>query len=129
MTADIEQVSRTGESGFVLELKDAPPVRGLQTARHMPGRRVVCRGRWNDREIYAKIFIGSRAYRYAQRDLQGVRALEAARIVTPALLHAGPGMEGKSEVLIFAAINDSVNAEQAWTELSADSSARFTMAQ
>ena len=129
MTADIEQISRTGESGFVLQLKDAPPVHGLQTVRHMPGRRVVCRGRWNDREVYAKIFIGSQAYRYAQRDLQGVRALEAAGILTPPLLHTGPGIDGMSEVLIFAAIADSTNAEQAWTELSADSPARFVMAQ
>ena len=129
MTAEIEQISRTGESGFVLQLKDAPSIHGLQTVRHMPGRRVVCRGQWNDQEVYAKIFIGSQATRYAQRDLQGVRALEAAGILTPPLLHTGPGIDGMSEVLIFAAIADSTNAEQAWTELSADSPARFVMAQ
>lgn len=128
MTADIEQISRTGESGFVLQLKDAPPAHCLQTVRYMPGRRVVCRGRWSDREVYAKIFIGSRAYRYAQRDLQGARALETAGILTPSLLHAGPDIDGKSEILIFSAVSDSVNAEQAWAELSADASARFTMA-
>ena len=129
MTAEIEQISRTGESGFVLQLKDAPSIHGLQTVRHMPGRRVVCRGQWNDQEVYAKIFIGSQATRYAQRDLQGVRALEAAGILTPPLLHTGPGIDCMSEVLIFAAIADSTNAEQAWTELSADSPARFVMAQ
>lgn len=129
MTAEIEQISRTGESGFVLQLKDAPSIHGLQTVRHMPGRRVVCRGQWNDQEVYAKIFIGSQACRYAQRDLRGVRALEAAGILTPPLLHTGPGIDGKSEVLIFAAIADSTNAEQAWVELTEDSPARFVMAQ
>jgi tRNA A-37 threonylcarbamoyl transferase component Bud32 len=129
MTADIEQISRTGKGGFVLQLKDAASIHCLQTVRHMPGRRVVCRGQWNDQEVYAKIFIGTRAVRYVQRDLQGVQALAAAGILTPPLLHAGPSVDGKSEVLIFTAINDSLNAEQAWTESSADISRQFALAE
>jgi tRNA A-37 threonylcarbamoyl transferase component Bud32 len=120
---DLLQLSReTDDAPFRLPLPDAAPLEAAQAVRRVPGKRLVCRALWNDKQVYAKLFIGSQAGRHAARDADGVRRLIDAGIATPPLLHAGvaEGENGKksANVLIFAAI-DGENAEDLWQTLDA----------
>lgn len=105
---------------FTLALKDTEGLTCHEIVRALPGKRLVCRGTWTGRAVYAKLFSGRHAARYAARDAQGVALLGAAGIATPALLHAGQATDGSCEVLIFAEVVDSQNAEALWPELDHD---------
>lgn len=83
--------------------------------RKVPGKRYVCRGRYRSMAVYAKLFTGKRAQVHAARDLQGVRLLETAGILTPACLYTGSFEDG--QVLVFEAIENSENTEAVWTRL------------
>lgn len=126
MTFGIEQALAAANSRITLE--DGSILSCLDTVRRIPGRRIVCRGRWNELDVYAKIFLGNKAARYADRDRRGVEALTAVGIQTPALLYAGK-IAGSAEVLIFSAINDGVNADQAWSNLALHSKERRSLAE
>lgn len=118
---DFLRLSReAGNAEFALSLPDASVLSIEKIVRRVPGSRLVCRGLWNGRQVYAKLFIGSEARRHAARDAAGVQRLMDAGIVTPPLLHAGvAGNEDgatSANVLIFAAI-DGENAEDLWLTL------------
>lgn len=112
--ADLERISREGGSEFEVALDRAAPLHCLAVVRRIPGRRLVCRAVWQGRAVFAKLFIGSQAVRYAERDAQGVRALAEHDLATPELLHEGNLAAGQGRALIFALVADSHNAEEAW---------------
>lgn len=85
----------------------------LEVVRRVPGKRLVCRARWQGQEVFAKCFIGAGARKYAARDSRGVQWLAEAGIATPALLHDGATATGECRVLIYAAIA-AANAEQVY---------------
>ena len=124
----IEQISRTGGSDFVVELADAAPLQCLETVRHIPGRRIVCRGLWQGQAVYAKIFLGVKAHHYAERDKQGMLALAENGISTPRLLHAGTDVSGSAGVLVYQSIENSISAEAAYAALPAESALRLQLA-
>jgi len=118
---DLFQLSREAAAApFDLSLADAGQLHDLRVVRVVPNKRLVCRGVWNGQSIYAKIFIGSQAQRYAARDAEGVGRLIKAGIATPALLHsadiAAENLAATGRVLVYAAIDDAMNAEQAWQQ-------------
>lgn len=86
-----------------------------EVVRVVPNKRMVCKGVWRNLHVYAKLFIGTQAKKYALRDKQGVQALINANIATPDLLYAGKvnGMEA----LIFKAIETAQNAEVLYQQL------------
>lgn len=133
MAADLNLISRCGSDRFAVDLVDA--VTGSQqrlecaeVVRRVAGRRIVCRGVWHGQPVYAKLFIGARAQRYAARDAAGVRALEDAGIATPLLLFAGAIADAPGQALVFAEIGDSADVEQVWNGLQHDSPLRFQLA-
>ncbi|HYG12507.1 MAG TPA: lipopolysaccharide kinase InaA family protein [Methylophilaceae bacterium] len=87
-----------------------------EVVRVVPGKRVVLRGSWQGQPVYAKLFLGKQAQRYAGRDQRGVEALQAAGIATPTLLSTTT-ISNETVVLVFAAVADSVNTEQAWAAM------------
>ena len=117
---DLFQLSREAAAApFDLSLADAGQLHDLRVVRAVPNKRLVCRGVWNSQPVYAKIFIGPQAQRYAARDAEGVGRLTRAGIATPALLHSADIAESNDaagRVLIYAAVDDAVNAEQAWQQ-------------
>lgn len=123
---DLLRLSQEGGGYFRLALQDAPELSCEQIVRRIPGRRLVCRGSWAGRAVYAKLFIGSDAQRYAVRDAHGALALHAAALATPELLHEGAIDEAAGRVLIYAAVEPSQDAEQAW--LAADAAGRAQLA-
>lgn len=121
---DLLRLSReAGNAEFELSLPDASVLSIEKIVRRVPGSRLVCRGLWNDRPVYAKLFIGSEAGRHADRDAEGVKRLMDAGILTPPLLHGGAigNQDGATSayVLIFSAI-DGENAEDLWRTLDDD---------
>ena len=128
MNPDLDQISRQHEERFEVELCNSETLTCLETVRCVPGKRIVCRGTWGNQSVYAKLFIGNRAKRYALRDLHGVHTLKQAGIMTPDLLYSGQIADGQGEVLIFAEVADSVNAECAWNNWLYKPEARFELA-
>lgn len=99
-----------------------------QAVRVVPGKRVVCRATWQQQAVYAKLFIGSGAARYAARDRDGVAMLQQAGVRTPALLFAGQCDDGSAQVLLYAEVPRSQNAEQVWDTLPLLSPERLALA-
>lgn len=81
----------------------------LQTAvRVVPQKRIVCLAQWNNQAVYAKLFLGEKAARYAARDAKGAQALSDAQLLTPSLLFNGEGFAEKApdcriNILLFKA--------------------------
>ncbi len=98
-----------------LQLTDGSTLAISEIVRVVPNKRLVCKAVWNHTHVYAKLFIGANAKRYAQRDKRGVQALVEVNIATPDLLYAGNA--GLNEVLIFKAIEPSKNAEALYQQL------------
>ena len=91
---------------FDLLLADGSILAISEIVRVVPNKRLVCKALWNNQAVYAKLFIGANAKRYAQRDEQGVRALVNANIATPDLLFSGDIElhQQSANILIFKAI-------------------------
>ncbi|MES2553157.1 MAG: hypothetical protein V4588_05770, partial [Pseudomonadota bacterium] len=118
---------------FTLELADGSLLECQEIVRRVPGKRLVCRGLWDGHMVFAKIFIGDGAPRYADRDAKGVEAIARAGLLTPALLYTGNTADGTAmgemaRVLLFQAIEDGVNAEEIWQAMPAHSPARYSLA-
>jgi tRNA A-37 threonylcarbamoyl transferase component Bud32 len=92
----------------------------LDRVRVIPGRREVCRGEWNGQGVFAKIFLGKDALKYAKRDADGIAILQQEHIATPKLLHAGTGTMQSGElvqVIVLEEIKNSKNIEDLWPTL------------
>jgi tRNA A-37 threonylcarbamoyl transferase component Bud32 len=112
--SDLADLCSMGGAGLRLPLANAGELECLEVVRHVPGKRLVCRGIWNGQAVYAKLFMGPGAVRYAARDARGARALMAHGIATPPLLHTGSLEKNTGQILIYAAIPEGCDAEQAW---------------
>ena len=117
MIPDLYTLSRQGDGPFTLQLAGVAEVECLDIVRRIPDKRLVCRGYWNGRAIYAKFFIGTKAARYAARDARGSNALAMHGIPTPQLLHQGEigGISGR--VLLYAEVAHARNCETIWLGL------------
>ncbi len=113
---------------FRVALKSGESLELLAAVRDLPGRRLVCRGLWRGRPVYAKIFFGRKSLRNAVRDASGVRAMIETGIDTPALLLEDQVLDGGGEVLIFAEVERSRDAETVCHSLAHDPAARFDLA-
>lgn len=106
---------------FAVNLNDGSLL-DLQTAvRVVPQKRVVALGEWQQQPVYAKLFMGDSAVRHAKRDAQGVKALQAGNVATPALLYEGAITVQEEDqacddiqVLLLAAHPAAENAEQVY---------------
>lgn len=116
---DLQRYSRETLSAFDLVLDNGGQLQALEVVRRVPGKRVVCRGHWNGRLVYAKLFIGKHAAKYAARDARGARWLATGKIATPALLLEASVASLGCHVLLYAAVAGE-NAEQVWAGLDAD---------
>jgi tRNA A-37 threonylcarbamoyl transferase component Bud32 len=124
--AQLQILSQHGLDAEGLLLRDGSLLKNLSVVRHLPKRRLVCRGEWGDVNVYVKLFFGKDYHRYAQRDEAGVQHLIAANLLTPRLLYSGELPKGQGAVLIFHEIESAENAEKLWTQL--DNKARLNLA-
>lgn len=124
--SSIADVVQIGSYHISLDLPDGSKLECQEVVRVIPGRRVVCRAKWQGCSVFAKIFIGKSAKNYALRDKHGVECLLAKHIMTPGLLYAS-GVNGSVYVLIFSAVELAENAEVAWQQ--EDEALRFELMQ
>ena len=111
MPIHFHDIVDSGKNDFSLQLANNSVFVCESVVRVVQNKRLVCKGIWQQAPVYAKLFVGDNAKRYAQRDKQGVEYLARAGIETPALLYAGTDVDGATEVLIYQAIEHSENAE------------------
>ncbi len=115
MTLNLQELSQAGQQAFEICLHESLPLQVEAIVRRVPNKRLVCRGIWNNQPVYAKIFIGGDAKKYALRDKRGIEYLTQAQIATPVLLNAGFAEGGEAEVLIYQAIQHGENAQVVYT--------------
>lgn len=127
MIPDLQALLQSGQNMFDVELHDSSILKLSEVVRSVPGKRFVCRGVWQGKSVYAKLFVGNDAKRHAMRDRQGVDYLAEAHIVTPALLYAGAAADDSAQVLIFQTVAPSENTEVVYQN-TADSLKRFELA-
>jgi len=113
---DLQRISREGGSDFDISLEGAPTLHCLEVVRRIAGRRLVCRGMWQGQAVFAKLFIGARARRYAERDARGAKALISHQLLAPELLHEGNLADQPGIALIYAYVAESQNAEAVWQD-------------
>lgn len=123
----LAQLTSTGPVNMRLHLPGPPALQLDVLVRVLQGRRWVLRGTWAGQAVYVKLFAGKEAQRYASRDAEGVRLMLQEGMRTPALLWQGSLQEGRQslEALIYAAVPNAVNAEEAYALESGD--ARLTL--
>jgi len=97
-------------TGAIL-LSDQSALTGLVAVRVLPQRRWVFRAQWSGKAVFAKVFLGAQAEKYASRDAQGVRWLTQAGLATPALLWQGHSADQRASILIYTAIAPADNAD------------------
>jgi tRNA A-37 threonylcarbamoyl transferase component Bud32 len=110
-------LSQYGLNAAGLQLQDKSQLKDLSVVRHLPNRRLVCRGKWGNINVYVKLFFGADAAKYAARDEAGVQYLVKANVSTPILLYAAELPNAKACVLIFKEVENAENAETVWVQL------------
>lgn len=98
-------------------LSNQTALTGLAAVRVLPQRRWVFRAQWSGQAVFAKVFLGAQAEKYATRDAQGVHWLTQAGLATPALLWQGESADRRARVLIYAAIAPADNADVLYQSL------------
>ena len=82
---DLVRLGRAVEAPFSITL-NGEPCRISRIFRLLPGRRLTALGHWQDRDLVVKLFMGSGAVRYCNRERRGVQRLAASGLPTPELI-------------------------------------------
>ena len=103
---------------FSIDIKSEGRVDELECTdilRFLPGKRLVCSGRWNDLDVVVKLFLDkSGASRHFRREERGVVALGKSGVMTPRMLFSGTAASGNIPVLGFEMIKNSEDIGKAW---------------
>ena len=122
----LSQFKQPCPADFILPLAGSSVFTCQQVVRIVPHKRLVCRGLWQNRAVYAKLFLGANAEKYTKRDANGLDLLVAAKIDTPQLLSQGKTIDDNINVLIYEAIEPADTAEAVWSNIGQN--ARFDLA-
>ena len=82
--------------------------------RAIPAKRLVCRGEWQGRAVYIKVYMGTD--KYWQLECRGLQVLNENGIAAPAVLHAGTADNGALHVIVLAAIEPAQTLAHAWEQ-------------
>ncbi|HVE44932.1 MAG TPA: lipopolysaccharide kinase InaA family protein [Gammaproteobacteria bacterium] len=86
MKTGFKKICYDSEETFSLSLTNGTQFASEQRLRIIPGKRVVARGRWEDKTVVAKIFFSKNAKKHAESDRRGIAALHKKKIPAPLLL-------------------------------------------
>lgn len=114
----LTQLTSPGPLHLSITLADHSTLYLDTLVRVLKGRRLVCRGRWNGQAVYAKLFMGKDAARYARRDADGAQAMGQAGIRTPDLLWRGTFDHQSDQVfgLLYVEVPHAMDAEAAYLQ-------------
>jgi len=89
--------------------------------RLLPGKRLVCSGKWNDLNVVVKFFLDlTDGRRHLAREERGIKALESSDIITPKLLFRGTSVSGEVPLLGFEEIVGSEDIKNVWDKTECD---------
>ena len=91
---------------------EAASVECSETVRSIPGKRMVCRGSWQGRAVFAKLYLDGR--KDWQRELDGLAALHAAGIPAPEVNFSGTADEGNIHIILLDEIKPAETLQHAW---------------
>lgn len=94
--------------------------------RVLPGKRIVGAAQFNGKTVLAKLFIGRKSGRDWQREYDGIAALQAAGIATPALLQ-GSELAGGGHVLLTRFLDAADNLSDLWQAANSDQTAALKL--
>lgn len=110
-------------SPFVLMLEGSDgketPLSCEELIRVIPGKRLVCRGEWGGKGVFVKLYLGNN--KHWQAELQGLKALHAAAIAAPLVVHAGTADHGAIDVILLEPVLAARTFEAAWEQAQAES--------
>ena len=87
----------------------------LKVFRVLPEKRVVALARWRGQRVLAKLFFARMRWpQHLQRESDGVQAIVAAGVATPAVLASGTSVDGGTGVLLLQYIENSETVGQHW---------------
>lgn len=97
-------------------------IKCTRVLRNLPGKRLVCGGKINGRNIVAKFFLDSkRGKLHCRREEQGLLALAETGINTPELIcSAAVDPAGQQPVLILQMLEPAIDFEKAWKSAETD---------
>ncbi len=101
-----------------ISLADGSQLQQLTAYRVLPARRWVFSADWQGQKVFAKVFLGQQADKYAARDAQGARWMLQAGLKTPDLLWQGLTAAGDAQVLVFAAVERAESADACYGKAS-----------
>ncbi|RPH51863.1 MAG: hypothetical protein EHM85_05135 [Desulfobacteraceae bacterium] len=97
--------------------------------RLLPGKRLVCSGKWNGLDVVVKFFLDiTDGRRHLAREERGIMALESSGIITPKLLFRGSSASGEVPLLGFEKIIGSEDIKEIWDKAESDSGRLFILA-
>lgn len=114
----LAQLSAGGRSPL-LPVSLATPAGTLSLQRWLrvlPGKRLVAAGELDGLAVVAKLFVSRSASRHAQRELDGLLALQTAGIATPAIVASGE-LEPGGRFICTDYLQGSNTLQQLWEEL------------
>lgn len=112
---DIHAVNFDFNSPFTIRLTDIPLLSIEFVLRIIPKKRMVAIGTWQDKPVIAKLFFDStRAKQHAEKDVAGIKILQANNIPTPFLHYQGMSEDHRICLLIFERIFDAENLARVW---------------
>ena len=104
MTVDVKQyyqapftVSLAGEGGSICADK---------ILRLLPGKRVVAKALWQEKEVVVKLFFHGRAKKHFDREIEGNKNLAMASVPAPKILYSGQLDNGQVYILIYEYLLD-----------------------
>lgn len=85
-----------------------------EAVRAIPGRRLVCRGTWQGKDVFIKLYLDGE--KYWQAECRGLQALADNGIAAPTVLHIGTADNGALHVIVLQAIQPSETLEAALSQ-------------
>lgn len=113
---DLQKAGRAPALPLNISLADAAGAADLHLLtllRVLPGQRYVGAAVWRGRPVLAKLLVGARASRHFERELAGIRLLQAQGLTTPQLLADGL-QAGQGGWLLFELLDPVQSLGQAW---------------
>lgn len=83
-----------------------------ETVRSIPGKRMVCRGSWQGRDVFIKLYFHAR--KDWEKELRGLDAMHASSIDAPVVICSGTADQGAIDVIVLEAIQPAETFEAAW---------------
>jgi tRNA A-37 threonylcarbamoyl transferase component Bud32 len=119
---DLQKISYDCQETFSINLlDDENDIIIEKILRIIPKRRIIAFGKWQGKEIVAKLFIDeNNAKKHQEKDLNGIRLLNDNNIPTAKLFYHGASADGRTSILIFEYIKDAITLGKIWDERSND---------